>query len=182
MNLTAADENELWLRSSVSDLETASAMMQPRTRFLRLLTIYYGLLQSVHLVVLGYGMTVYLQHQVIGFPAPPPSIPWQRQAINFSLGNGMLDAVVAVAGLFYVFGFLQGKNWGRVLGLVCVTASLSSGVFFVIGTALSGAWVADPLHYSGLVLIFSPLVPLFFLLFRDLLHHSSQAPSMSDLE
>ena len=103
-------------------------------------------------------------------------------AINFLLGNGILDAVVAVVGLIFVLGYLRKMPWSIALGLICVTASLCSGAFFVVGTVLSGAWGAHPLNYFGLVVVFSPLVPLFFILVSDLVREGRIETSRSALE
>ena len=132
----------------------------------RALTLYYAVLQGAHLLVLGYGWRIYRLTGGIGFPAPPPLEGWSEQALHFMLGNGAFDAIVACTALFFVFGSLRGHPWSLPLGLVCVTASLASGVFFAVGTALSGAWRLHPLNYLGLVVVFSPVAFLFFELFR----------------
>ncbi len=135
-------------------------------RWLRSLIIYYGVLQILHLVVLGFGLLVYLWTGTFGFPAPPPVDGWSRQATFFLIGNGVIDAIIAAAALISVDSFLKDRVWAIPLGLICVTASLVSGAFFVLGTAMSGAWVIHPLNYFGLVLVFTPVLFLFVLLAR----------------
>lgn len=122
---------------------------------------YYGFLQSVHLVVLALGLVRLLRSGTLGFPAPPPSGGWSLQAQAFLVGNGVLDAFIAIAALIYTFGFFTRKPWSGTLGLICVTASLCSGAFFVFGTVSSGAWQAHPVNYIGLVLVFLPVVGFF---------------------
>jgi len=134
---------------------------------LRLLTGYYGLLQVVHLFVLAFGLKVYIQSGTIGFPAPPPRPGWEEQAEAFLLGNGALDAIIGVAAILFVIGFFKQQEWNQALGLVCVTASLCSGGFFVVGTILSGAWVAHPANYVGLVLVFAPAGMLFIMMIQS---------------
>ncbi len=138
-------------------------------RMIRRLTIYYGFLQIAHLLVLANGLIFYIRSGTIGFPAPPPAGGWGDQTIFFLLGNGLLDAFIAIAALFYIGGYLKGKAWSEGLGLICVTASLCSGIFFIIGTSLSGAWVSNLVNYGGLLLVFTPVVALFFGLSRVVL-------------
>jgi hypothetical protein len=61
-----------------------------------------------------------------------------------------------------------------VIGIICVTASLCSGGFFVIGTILSGAWAFNPLNYIGLVIVFTPVVALFIVLAWNLSRQTFQ--------
>ena len=134
------------------------------TSALRRLTIYYGLLQIAHLLVLGFGLLCYIRTGTIGFPAPPPMGGWDEQAIYFLLGNGILDAIIGVAALIYVIRFMRGRPGSELIGVICVTASLCSGGFFVIGTVLSGAWTKNPMNYFGLVVVFTPVAALFIIL------------------
>jgi hypothetical protein len=134
------------------------------TRPLRRLTIYYGLLQIAHLLVLGFGLLYYIRTGTISFPAPPPTGGWDEQAIYFLLGNGILDAIIGVGALIYVIRFIRGKPGSELIGVVCVTASLCSGGFFVVGTVLSGAWTINPVNYFGLVIVFVPVIALFLIL------------------
>ena len=135
---------------------------------LRRLTFYYGLLQVAHLIVLVYGLLYYLRTSTIGFPALPPSGGWETQTIYFLLGNGVLDSIIGIAAIFYVIRFFLDRAGSELLGIICVTASLCSGVFFVIGTVLSGAWTHNPANYVGLVIIFTPVVALFITLVKTL--------------
>jgi hypothetical protein len=141
---------------------------------LRRLTFYYGLLQSAHLLILGYGLLHYLRTNRIGFPAPPPPGGWDEQTVNFLLGNGIIDAIIGFTALLYVIRFFQGRAGSDVIGIICVTASLCSGGFFVIGTILSGAWAFNPLNYIGLVIVFTPVVALFIVLAWNLSRQTFQ--------
>jgi hypothetical protein len=133
------------------------------------LVAYYGLLQMVHLIVLAFGLVYYLRRGTIGFPAPAPPAGWSDQAEVFLLGNGFLDAIIAVAALVYVIAYFKKIPWSRFLGISCLTASLCSGIFFVSGTVLSGAWNAHPVNYIALFLVFTPMVPLFVLVSKSAL-------------
>lgn len=146
------------------------------TTSLRRLTFYYGLLQIAHLIVLGYGLLYYLRTRTIGFPAPPPPGGWDVQAVHFLLGNGVLDALIGFLALFYVSRFLRGQEGWQLIGIICVTASICSGGFFVIGTVLSGAWISNPLNYFGLVIVFAPVGALFLSLLRSDVHRKFPSP------
>ena len=160
-----------WSSSLASDVEKGKATMIKQSAqpsfFFRLLTGYYGFLQAVHLLILAYGLIVYIQSGTIGFPAPPPEVGWTGQAEAFLLGNGALDSIIGVAAILFVIGFFRQREWSQALGLVCLTASLCSGGFFVIGTLASGAWRVHPANYAGLVLVFTPVVMLFLMMIQS---------------
>jgi hypothetical protein len=146
------------------------------TRVFRWLVAYYGVLQAVHLIVLGFGLVQYIRCGTIGFPAPAPPAGWSDHAEAFLLGNGFLDAIIGGAALVYVIAFFKKEPWSGILGIGCLTASLCSGVFFVFGTVVSGAWSAHPVNYITLLLVFTPIVLLFLLTVRSALR-----PTLSSL-
>jgi hypothetical protein len=152
----------------------ANDTTRPSQRW-HLLTGYYGLLQVLHLLVLGYGLKVYLQTGTFGFPAPPPEAGWTEQAEWFLVGNGVLDALIGIVAIIFVIGYFGKRTWSQALGLVCLTASLCSGGFFIIGTLASGAWRSHPGNYAGLVLVFLPVLLLFGMMIRTAMHKSPAA-------
>ncbi|TFH36719.1 MAG: hypothetical protein E4G99_04265 [Anaerolineales bacterium] len=146
---------------------------------IRLLTGYYGLVQVLHLVVLACGLVGYIQSGTIGFPAPAPLEGWTDQAEAFLLGNGALDAIIGAGAILFVIGFYKGKEWNRTLGLICLTASLCSGGFFIFGTAASGAWQVHPANYAGLILVFTSVVVLYLMMIRSALR--AVAPAIAKI-
>jgi hypothetical protein len=146
----------------------ANSSSQP-PRIFRWLVAYYGVLQVVHLIVLGFGLVHYIRQGTIGYPAPAPPAGWSDQAEAFLLGNGFLDAIISGVALVYVMTYFKKTPWSEFLGIGCLTASLCSGIFFVFGTVVSGAWSAHPVNYTGLTLVFTPMVLLFLLTVRSAL-------------
>jgi hypothetical protein len=130
------------------------------------LSLYYGGLQTLHLVVLAFGLFQFLRSGTIGFPAPPPPSGWSRQASAFLMGNGAMDAVIALLGLAYLYSFLAGREGSRKLGLISVTGAICSAIFFGFGTIFSGAWETHPGNYAALVVVFLPVFALFYVLVR----------------
>jgi hypothetical protein len=130
------------------------------------LSLYYGGLQALHLVVLSSGLLQFLRSGSIGFPAPPPPSGWSPQATAFLIGNGAMDAIIAVLGLAYLYNFLTVRPGSRELGLISVTGAICSAVFFGFGTIFSGAWETHPGTYVALVVVFLPVFALFYVLIR----------------
>ncbi|MEJ2413253.1 MAG: hypothetical protein P8Y34_09730, partial [Anaerolineales bacterium] len=61
--------------------------------------------------------------------------------------------------------FIQGKL-ELFLGVISLTIALVSGVEYLIGTLPSGAWEQNLLAYIVVLLVFSPVVPLYIVLLR----------------
>jgi hypothetical protein len=147
-----------------------------RLRLLKYLSIYYAGLQALHLVIIGSGLIRYLREARIGFPAPPPPSGWSSQATAFLIGNGAMDAIIAILSLIYLYTFLTERRGSWLLGLISLTGSICSAVFFAFGTFISGAWAAHPMNYWALVLIFTPIILLYSLLVRTLVEGIEASP------
>lgn len=135
---------------------------------MRFLTGYYGILQSIHLLLLTRAGWFLLQGRAIPFPAPPPPGGWSGSALPFLLGMGLVDLFAIGLGLDFVYKYFLQDRLLIKLGLISLTAALSSGLIYLIGTFPSGAWQANPVAYLVVVVFFGPIVPFYFLLLREI--------------
>jgi len=110
---------------------------------------------------------IILQTGEMPFPAPSPPGGWSAQAIPFLVGMGVVDAVAIIIALIFVFQAIIRKQDQPLLGIISMTIAMASAVLFAVGTIPSGAWSAHPLAYGSLVILFAPVIPLFFLMLRS---------------
>jgi len=127
---------------------------------------YYGILQSAHLLSLIRAGYLYLTWGSIPFPAPPPDPGWHAQVVPFLMALGALDGAAALIGLLTAYQFFVRKNLLLKPLLTSLLVALTSAVVFAVGTIFSGAWAAHPLQYLLLVILFSPLFPLLYRVYR----------------
>lgn len=133
-------------------------------RSFRFLTGYYGILQSIHFLLLARAGSYLLRGHGIPFPAPPPPGGWPEPALPFLVGMGAADVLAIVLGLIFAYHFLFKDQIQTTLGLISLTAAISSGIIYLIGTLPSGAWGANPLAYLAVIILFSPVLLLFYYL------------------
>lgn len=133
---------------------------------LRPLIVYYGILQSVHLLALLRAAYLFSRLNRFPFPAPPPTGGWAPQTIPFLIGMGLVDAVAIILALVFVYMWIINRQTPIRLGLISLTIAGASAAIFAIGTFASGAWAANPLAYGVMVILFAPLLPFFVLLAR----------------
>lgn len=135
-------------------------------RALRGLAGYYGVLQSLHLLSLARAGWIVLRGGEIPFPAPPPSGGWPATSLPFLLGMGAVDVAAIILGLIFVYRYFVQDKIELFLGGISLTIALVSGVEYLIGTLPSGAWQENLLAYIVVLLVFSPVIPLYILLLR----------------
>jgi hypothetical protein len=133
---------------------------------LRPLILYYGILQSVHLLALLRAGYLFSRLNRFPFPAPPPAGGWAPQTVPFLIGMGIVDAVAIILALIFAFTWVTRRKIQTRLGLISLTIAGASAAIFAIGTFASGAWAANPLAYGVMVILFAPLLPFFVLLAR----------------
>jgi hypothetical protein len=136
-------------------------------KVLRLLTGYYGILQSSHMLVLLRAGLILLRTGEMKFPAPPPPGGWLLQTIPFLVGMGIVDAVAITQALFYVYYAVFRNQLIPQLGIISMTIAGSSALIFAIGTYASGAWMQHLFAYVAMVVLFSPTIFLFILLLNQ---------------
>jgi len=138
-----------------------------RVKIFQLLIGYYGFLQSIHILLLARAGWFLLQNREIPFPAPPPPGGWTENALPFLLGMGLVDLFAIGLGLVFVYTYFFRKEAPYTLGLISVTAAISSGITYLVGTLPSGAWEANLLAYLAVLALFSPILPLFYFLLKE---------------
>ncbi len=130
---------------------------------------YYGVLQSFHLLLLTRAGGFLVQGREIPFPAPPPPGGWPETALPYLLGMGLVDVFAIGLGLVFVYIFYARNLTQITVGLISLTAAISSGIVYLVGTIPSGAWEANILAYLSVLLLFSPVIPLYYLLIKQAL-------------
>ena len=98
-------------------------MRDPDSRLAKILVAYYGFIQALHLVGIGWASVVLDTTGEMTFPAPPPVGGWSEQAINFFVGVGAIDALNAVLALVFVYGFFKGARWRGWLGALTLAGA-----------------------------------------------------------
>ena len=133
------------------------------SRRLTFLAGYYGILQSLHLIMLARAGLIFLLSGNIPYPALPPAAGWTPQELPYLMGMGALDAGAACLGVFAAYSFIKNDRFVARYWVLSMGIALTSAILFTVGTLPSGAWIDHPIAYGSLVIFFSPL----FLLFVD---------------
>ncbi len=128
---------------------------------LRLLILYYDILQCLHLLILARAGLLMLQGDLSPFPILSAPLGWTNQAMNFMFGLAGMDVVGIILGFIFTLQFIFTGVVKRTLGLLSLTIFISGAVIFAIGTYLSGAWSAHPVAYSVMAVLFAPCIFLF---------------------
>jgi hypothetical protein len=133
----------------------------------RTLIAYYGILQSLHLVVLVRAGVILLLQGRFPFPILPPPGGWDPQIIPFMLGLGTTDLAGILLGLCFVYRSLIKGSFYRRQGVISLTIFITGAVVFAIGTLPSGAWAAHPIPYGSMAVLFLPTAILYAWLLRS---------------
>ena len=136
---------------------------------------YYGILQSLHLVILVRAGVILLLQGRFPFPILPPPNGWDPQVIPFMIGLGTTDMAGILLGLIFTAQFFVKKRLNRRLGVISLTIFITGAVVFAIGTIFNGAWAAHPLAYGSMVILFLPVPILYYWLLVSNLRPNSQA-------
>jgi len=142
-------------------------MRQKDVQFPQTLIGYYGVLQVSHLAALARASVIYVRSGSLPFPASPPTTGWSQQVMPFLLGLGAVDVVAILLGITFAIRTLVWSRFERRLGLLSLTVAFSSAAVFAVGTIPAGAWAAHPIEYGLMVVLFIPLLPLYFTLLID---------------
>jgi hypothetical protein len=79
---------------------------------------------------------------------------------------GLVDLFAIGLGLVFVSAFFTRKEVPFTLGMISVTGALASGITYLVGTLPSGAWQANPLAYLAVLVLFCPILPLYYFLLK----------------
>jgi len=110
---------------------------------------------------------ILLQTGEMPFPAPSPPGGWSHQAIPFLVGMGVVDTVSIILALGFVYQAIFRKNSQPLIGIISMTIAMTSAVLFAVGTFPNGAWSSHPLAYGLMLILFAPVIPLYFLLLQS---------------
>ena len=142
-------------------------MMKTRQKTTKLLIIYYGLLQSLHLLTLIRAGSLILLRNEFPFPILPPPEGWTSQTVPFMVGLGTTDVVAILLGLIFAYQALLKEKIHYLLGLLSITVFITGAIVFGAGTFPSGAWIAHPVSYWVMVVLFTPSLVLYLKLLKD---------------
>jgi hypothetical protein len=149
-------------------------MQHKEPQWVKLLIAYYGLLQSLHLLVLIRAGAILLFTSRFPFPILPPPAGWAEQTLPFMVGLGITDSLGILLGIIFAAQFLTHKRLNRRLGVISLTIFFTGAMVFAIGTRFAGAWAAHPLAYGLMAILF---IPTPILLYWLLVSNLKQRPS-----
>ena len=132
----------------------------------KILIAYYGLLQSLHLLVLLRAGIILLQGGDAPFPILPPPDGWQEQSTAFMFGLAGMDILGIILGIFFSYQTIFKNHFKPMVGILSLTIFISGAVVFGAGTFPSGAWTVNPLSYWIMVALFLPSPLLLFNLLK----------------
>ena len=141
---------------------------------LRPLILYYGLLQTLHLLTLARAGLLILLGAPAPFPILPPPGGWTDQAMAFLYGLAFTDVIGILLGIRFAAKMISQKELDRTLGILSLTIFITGAIGFAAGTIPSGAWAAHPAAYGAMMVLFAPAP---FLLLQLLRTGSADGPS-----
>ena len=142
-------------------------MAQHKPKLIQFLIAYYGLLQTLHLLVLIRAGAILFLDGRLPFPVLPPPNGWENQTIGFMFGLAATDIVGITLGVVFAWQALFRDRFNRRLGVISLTIFITGAIVFGIGTFPSGAWAAHPCAYGTMVFLFIPTVILYIWLLRS---------------
>lgn len=137
-------------------------MPQDSHKWVKILIGFYGLLQSLHLLVLIRAGAILLFEGGFPFPILPPRGGWTPQTIPFLVGLGITDSIGILLGMIFAVQFFAKKRLNRRLGVISLTIFITGAFVFAIGTLINDAWAAHPLAYVSMAVVFLPTPFLFY--------------------
>jgi hypothetical protein len=130
------------------------------------LSKYYAFLQIFHVLFLARAGLIFILQGEMPFPAQPPPGGWVPETIPFMFGMGFMDALAAGIAIYAGWMLIKRDHYQLPLWIISIHIALSSAVVYCFGTMPSGAWLAHPIGYGIVALLFSPLIFLFIYLVR----------------
>jgi hypothetical protein len=133
----------------------------------KILTGYYGILQTLHLFTLAYAGLQILRGDPAPFPILPPPGGWRDQTMAFLFGLAGTDVIGILLGIFFATQAILKKDFKPGLGILSLTIFITGAIVFGAGTLSSGAWTVHPAAYWAMVALFLPSVVLYYLLLKN---------------
>jgi len=133
----------------------------------KMLIIYYGLLQTLHLLALARAGLLIAGGNPPPFPILPPSGGWTEEAMAFMYGLAGTDVIGIIIGIIFAYKAVINKDYNPWLGLLSLTIFITGAIVFGAGTFPSGAWGTHPVAYWVMVVLFLPSLGLYYLLLKN---------------
>lgn len=146
---------------SSSDTATRLDLPQlgPDGRLVRCLIAYFGLWQTIHILVNLRALARFKRGDET-FPAHPPADGWDAPTQATMEAMAKIDTIAALVTLGFVIEYERdGERW-PLLGTLALTIANYSAVIFAYPTRAAGAWEEHPVAYWGLYLSYHPIVVL----------------------
>jgi len=140
------------------------------------LILYYGVLQTLHLLVLLRAGVILFTTDSFPFPILPPPAGWEDQAIYLMLGLGFTDTISILLGMHFAYRASFKHQLNRRMGVISLTAFITGAIVFGFGTFPSGAWAAHPFAYGIMVVLFLPSIWLYIWLLKSNLKPGKKQP------
>jgi hypothetical protein len=134
---------------------------------IRIGVVYYGILQSLHLLTLARAGLLILRGVAFPFPILPPPQGWNQQSMAFLFGLAGTDVIGILLGIIFAGQLLLKGKLNRTLGVLSLTIFITGAVVFGAGTFPSGAWAAHPMAYGVMVVLFAPVLLIYSFLLRN---------------
>lgn len=122
----------------------------------RALVVYYGVVQTAHLIALIWEGLNYLRTSHLVLLAPPPPGGWSPSTLSILLVLGTLDGILILASAPFVWGTLKRRPWRFKLGGVILSAFTLTALAFALVTYPTGVWYLEVV-YPVEVLLFMPI-------------------------
>lgn len=148
-------------------------MAQHKPKYTQFLIAYYGLLQTLHLIVLIRAGVILFFERRYPFPVLPPPGGWGEQAVLFMFGLAATDIAGILLAMAFAWLALFRGRFNRRLGVISLTIFITGAIVFAVGTFPSEAWAAHPLAYGMMVALFLPIPYLYIWLLRSNLKPNS---------
>ena len=132
--------------------------------WLKILAVYYGLLQTLHLLTLSRAGLLILGGNPAPFPILPPTGGWSPQAMAFLYGLAGTDVIGILLGIVFAVRWAFQDKYHPAMGRLSLSIFITGALVFAAGTFPSGAWRVPPIAYGAMVVLFLPAAVLFLLL------------------
>ncbi len=132
----------------------------------QLLLLYYGLLQTLHLLTLARAGLLIAGGNPAPFPILPPPQGWAEQTMPFLFGLAGTDVIGIILGIIFSYRAVVKEDTNHRLGILSLTIFITGAIVFGAGTFPSGAWAAHPIAYWAMVVLFLPCISLYFMLIK----------------
>lgn len=138
------------MSSSDTATNSDSLQLEPNNRLARCLIAYFGLWQTIHILV-NLRALARFKHGDETFPAHPPADGWDAPTQATMEGIAKIDIVAPLLTVGFFVDYERDSDWWPLLGTLALTIANYSAVIFAYPTRAAGAWDEHPLAYGGCI-------------------------------